>query len=139
MAGGEEDSDDELCAITAVTRVDDPVASFDLCGEEDEATKAHTHAHAGSSVTVCHNCTCECYLFNRFLVMHVQVVCGLLEIATMSRNVYVYTHILAYTRGCSCTLRCLAREFCFLICMACLIHMRAITYHMCATPHSLYV
>mmetsp|Transcript_82179 Transcript_82179/g.133352 ORF Transcript_82179/g.133352 Transcript_82179/m.133352 type:complete len:217 (-) Transcript_82179:169-819(-) len=47
--GGEEDSDDELCAITAVTRVDDPVASFDLCGEEDEATKAHTHAHAAAA------------------------------------------------------------------------------------------
>jgi len=38
-AGGEEDSDGEDCAITAVTRVDDPVASFDLCEEEDGATK----------------------------------------------------------------------------------------------------
>jgi len=39
-AGSEEDSDGVDCAITAATRVDDPVASFDLCGEEDEATKA---------------------------------------------------------------------------------------------------
>ena len=44
-AGGEEDSDDDACAITAVTRVDDPVASIDLC-EEDEATKAAATAAA---------------------------------------------------------------------------------------------
>lgn len=46
-AGGEEESDDEECAITAVTRVDDPVASFDLCEEEDEATKSAVTAEAG--------------------------------------------------------------------------------------------
>jgi len=38
-AGGEEDSDGEDCEITAVIRLDDPVASFDLCEEEDGTTK----------------------------------------------------------------------------------------------------
>ena len=38
-AGGQEESDDEDCTITAITRVDDPVASIDLCSQSEDKDK----------------------------------------------------------------------------------------------------
>ena len=37
--GGNESDDSEACEITAVTHVSDPVASFDLCEEQDQEDK----------------------------------------------------------------------------------------------------
>jgi len=47
---GEEDIDDEVCAITAVTRVNDPFVSIDLCGTKDQVFKAAVGESTSSNV-----------------------------------------------------------------------------------------